>query len=104
MDAFCLQKFLPDLAIQFGALWPAPWFKYDDVNGIGHERSIWRNAWSLSLKRNIQLHIKVSVFYEPGIANITRNGFSINDKIIYWNAYFASLICGVGLKYTLNKI
>jgi hypothetical protein len=46
----------------------------------------------LSLKKNIQLHKKVSVFGEAGIANVTRIGFSINDKIIYSDAHFASLI------------
>jgi hypothetical protein len=96
-------KISPDLAIQFGTLRPASWFKYDDVNGIGYERSVWINAWSLSLKKNIQLHKKVSVFGEAGIANVTRIGFSINDKIIYSDAHFASLIYGVGLNYTLNK-
>ena len=99
MDAFYLQKVLTDLAIQFGTLWPASWFKYDDVNGIGYERSVWLNAWSLSLKRNIQLHEKVSVFNEAGIANVTRIGFSINDKITYSDAHFASLIYCLGLNY-----
>jgi hypothetical protein len=55
-------------------------------------------------KKNIQLHKKFSVFDEASIANITRNGFSINDKIIYSDAHFARLIYGVELNYILNKI
>tara|TARA_B110000971_G_scaffold111832_1_gene114638 strand:+ start:361 stop:525 length:165 start_codon:yes stop_codon:yes gene_type:complete len=53
----------------------------------------------LSLKRNIQLHEKVSVFNEAGIANVSRIGFSINDKITYSDAHFASLIYCLGLNY-----
>ena len=33
-------KILPDLAVQFGTLRPASWFKYDDKNGIGYFRSV----------------------------------------------------------------
>ena len=96
-------KITPDLALQFGTLRPVSWFKYDDINGIGYFRSVWINAWSLSLKRNIKLHKKLSIFGELGIANVTRVGFSINDKIIYPDAHFASLIYGFGFNYKLNK-
>jgi hypothetical protein len=96
-------KITPDLALQFGTLRPVSWFKYDDINGIGYFRSVWINAWSLSLKRNIKLHKKLSIFGELGIANVTRVGFSIHDKIIYPDAHFASLIYGFGFNYKLNK-
>jgi hypothetical protein len=96
-------KILPDLAVQFGTLRPASWFKYDDVNGIGYFRSVWINAWSLSLKKNIKLDKKLSIYGEIGIANITRIGFSINDKIIYSDARFTSLLYGFGFNYKLNK-
>jgi hypothetical protein len=96
-------KITPDLALQFGTLRPVSWFKYDDVNGIGYFSSVWINAWSLSLKRNIKLHKKLSIFGELGIANVTRVGFSIDDKIIYPDAHFASLIYGFGFNYKLNK-
>lgn len=96
-------KILPDLAIQFGTLRPAAWFKYNNVNNIGYDRSVWINAWSLSLKKNINLNKKLSMFAEAGIANVTRSGFSIDDKIIYKDTHFASLLYGFGLNYKLNK-
>ena len=49
-------KIQPNLAVQFGTLRPAAWFKYDNVNNIGYYRSVWINAWSLSLKKNISLN------------------------------------------------
>ena len=96
-------KILPDLAVQFGTMRPASWFKYNNVNNIGYERSVWINAWSLSLKKNINLNKKISVFAEAGIANVTRVGFSINDDIIYSDAHFASLLYGFGFNYKLNE-
>ncbi|EAR13206.1 hypothetical protein PI23P_01892 [Polaribacter irgensii 23-P] len=84
-------KITPNLAVQFGTLRPASWFKYNNINNIGYERSVWINAWSLSLKKNIALTKKLSVFGEAGIANVTRIGFSIEDEIIYSDAHFASI-------------
>jgi hypothetical protein len=96
-------EILPDLTVQFGTLRPASWFKYNDVNNIGYERSVWINAWSLSLKKNINLTKKLSIYGEAGIANVTRIGFSINDEIIYPDSHFASLLFGLGFNYKLNK-
>jgi hypothetical protein len=95
-------KIAPSLAAQFGTLRPASWFKYKDVNGIGYERSVWINAWTLSLKKNINLYKKLSIYGEAGIANVTRIGFSIEDQVIYSNAHFASLMYGFGFNYKLN--
>jgi hypothetical protein len=95
-------KITPRLAAQFGTLRPASWFKYRDVNGIGYERSVWINAWTLSLKKNINLHKKLAIYGEAGVANVTRIGFSIEDQMIYSDAHFASLMYGFGFNYKLN--
>lgn len=96
-------KIQPNLAVQFGTIRPAAWFKYDNVNGIGYENSVWINAWSLSLKKNINLNKKLSIYGEAGIANVTRVGFSINEKVIYADAHYASLLYGFGFNYKLNE-
>ncbi|WP_231874610.1 acyloxyacyl hydrolase [Polaribacter atrinae] len=91
-----------NLALQFGVIRPASWFKYDNVNNIGYYRSVWINAWYLSLKKNINLTKKLSFFGELGAANVTRSGFSIEDKVIYDDAHFGSLLYGFGFNYQLN--
>lgn len=96
-------KIKPDLAVQFGVMRPASWFKYTNVNNIGYERSVWINVWSLSLKKNFILNNKLSLFAEAGIANATRVGFSINDKVIYNDAHLANLIYGFGANYKLSE-
>ena len=95
-------KIQENLALQFGVIRPASWFKYDNVNNIGYDRSVWINAWYLSLKKNINLTKKLSLFGELGAANVTRVGFSINDEVIYKDAHFGSLLYGFGFNYKLN--
>ena len=96
-------KIKENLALQFGVIRPAAWFKYNNINNIGYERSVWINAWYLSLKKNINLDKKLSVFGEIGIANVTRVGFSINDNVIYPDTHFGSMLYGFGLNYKLNE-
>ena len=90
------------LAIQFGVMRPAAWFKYDNINNIGYDRSVWINVWSLSLKKNFNISKKTSLYAEAGIANVSRIGFSINNQVIYSSARFASIIYGFGAHYKLN--
>jgi hypothetical protein len=94
-------KLTDDLAVQFGTMRPASWFKYDNVNNIGYDRSVWINAWSLSLKKDFKLHKNTSFYAEVGIANLTRYGFLIEDKEIYEDAHYASLLYGFGLQHRL---
>ncbi len=95
-------KLTDDLSVQFGTMRPASWFKYDNVNNIGYDRSVWINAWSLSLKKDFKLNHNTSFYAEAGLANLTRFGFSINDKIIYEDAHYASLLYGFGVQHRLN--
>jgi len=95
-------KLSEEVSVQFGTMRPASWFKYDNVNNIGYERSVWINAWSLSLKKDVKLQEKTSFYLEAGVANLTRFGFAINDKVIYDDAHYASLIYGFGFQYRLS--
>lgn len=96
-------KITDDFSVQFGTMRPAAWFKYDNVNNIGYERSVWINAWSLSLKKDFNIHKNTTFYVEAGLANLTRFGFSINDKVIYEDAHYASLLYGFGVQYWLSN-
>jgi hypothetical protein len=95
-------KLTDDLSLQFGTMRPASWFKYDNVNNIGYDRSVWINAWSLSLKKDFKLYNNSSFYAEAGIANLTRFGFLIEDKEIYEDAHYGSLLYGFGLQHRLT--
>lgn len=96
-------EFKKDLSLQFGVIRPASWFKYDNINNIGYERSVWINAWSLSLKKDFTLGNRFNLFAEAGIANLTRVGFSINDEVIYEDAHYTSFLYGFGAQYRLSN-
>jgi len=96
-------KLKEDLAVQFGVLRPGDWFKFDNINNIGYERSVWFNLWSLSLKKSFNLNEKLSFYTELGIGNLSRVGFSINDEVIYKDAQYATLVTGLGFSYRLNN-
>jgi len=96
-------KLSEEVSVQFGTMRPASWFKYDNINNIGYENSVWINAWSLSLKRDFTISDKTSIYAEAGIANVTRVGFSIGNNVVYDDAHFASLIYGFGVQYWLSK-
>ena len=96
-------KLKEDISVQFGTMRPASWFKYDNVNNVGYENSVWINAWSFSLKKDFSLFDKTSFYAEAGIANLTRFGFNIGDKEIYEDAHYASLIYGFGFQHRLTE-
>lgn len=96
-------KFAKNWSAQFGTMRPAAWFKYDNVNNIGYENSVWVNAWSLSLKKDFNISNKTSFYAEAGIANVTRVGFSIGNNVVYESAHFGSIIYGFGVQYWLSK-
>jgi hypothetical protein len=96
-------KLNKSLSMQFGTMRPAAWFQYDNVNNIGYKRSVWINAWSLSLKQSFSINKKLSAFGELGAANVTRVGFEINDKTIYPDAHFGSILYSFGLNYKFNE-
>lgn len=96
-------KITDNLSAQFGTMRPASWFKYDNVNNIGYDRSVWINAWSLSLKNDFNINSKTSVYAEAGVANLTRIGFSIDDKVVYEDGHYASLIYSFGVQYWLSN-
>ena len=96
-------KFTDTWAIQFGTMRPAAWFKYDNINNIGYDRSVWINAWTLSLKKDFKLNDKWSIYGEAGFANVTRVGFDVEGTQVYNDAHFGSILYGFGAQYWLSN-
>ncbi len=96
-------KIKEDLAIQFGVMRPASWFKFQNINGSEREHSVWINLWSLSLKKNFSLSDRLDAYAELGIGNITRVGIGIDDVEVYEDAHYATLVASAGLQYQLNQ-
>ena len=95
-------KFNEHLALQFGVMRPASWFKYEDIEYNGQESSVWVNMWSLSLKNNFKLSKKTDWYAELGLGNFTRVGIYNNDIPIYDSAHYMTAVLGAGIQHTIS--
>ena len=95
-------KLNEQMAVQFGVMRPASWFKYEDVEYSGQESSVWVNMWSLSFKNNFKLSAKTDWYAELGLGNLTRVGFYDDDIPIYDNAHYMTAVFGTGIQHTIS--
>ena len=56
----------------------------------------------LTLKGQLPLVHKFSLFGEAGLGIITRHGFGVNPPLVA-NANYASFLIGAGFKYHINE-
>jgi hypothetical protein len=96
-------KFNEQWALQHGVMRPASWFQYDKVNGTNLSKSVFINAWFLTLSRNFKIKDRWSLFAEAGPVRVTRKGFFLGEnRGVEDHDYFSLLAVG-GLKYKLNE-
>ena len=96
-------KLSNNTALQFGVIRPASWFSFKDIEYKGQESSVWLNAWTISLKQNINVFKKTDFFIELGVANNSRVGIYNNDTPIYESVRYISSVLGTGIQYRLNE-
>ena len=96
-------KLSNNMALQFGVIRPASWFSFKDIEYKGQESSVWVNAWTISLKQNINVFKKTDFFIELGVANTSRVGIYNNDTPIYESVRYISSVLGTGIQYRLNE-
>ncbi|MAW16793.1 MAG: acyloxyacyl hydrolase [Flavobacteriaceae bacterium] len=96
-------KLSNNTALQFGVIRPASWFSFKDIEYKGQESSVWVNAWTISLKQNINVFKKTDFFIELGVANNSRVGIYNNDTPIYESVRYISSVLGTGIQYRLNE-
>ena len=96
-------KLSNNMALQFGVIRPASWFSFKDIEYKVQESSVWLNAWTISLKQNINVFKKTDFFIELGVANTSRVGIYNNDTPIYESVRYISSVLGTGIQYRLNE-
>jgi hypothetical protein len=95
-------KFNERWALQHGVMRPASWFEFEKVNGTNLTKSVFINAWFLTLSRTWLLQDNWSLFLETGPVRVTRKGFLLgNNRGVDDNDYLSLLAVG-GVKYKLN--
>ncbi len=90
------------LAAQISYMRPVLWVVYRNVNEQITRHSVWMNIAGLTLKPQLDVSEKLSLFGEMGLSIITRHGFSIQYQPVVRDANYASILMGGGLKYHLN--
>lgn len=82
---------------------PVQWVLYKNINGDQSKHSVWMNIGGLTVKQNISVTKKLSLYAETGLALITRHGFDINNSPVVTDANYSTLSFGGGLEYHLNS-
>jgi len=96
-------RFNKYLSAQVDYMRPVEWVMFRNVTGDlnNDKHSVWMSVGSLTLKGQLPISNKFSLFGEGGLGIITRHGFGINPPLVA-NANYATYLVGAGLKYHLN--
>jgi len=95
--------FTKNLSVRITYMRPVQWVLYKNLNGDHLKHSVWMNVGGLTVKENVLLTKKFSLFAEGGLALITRNGFDINNSPVVTDANYATTSIGGGIEYHLNS-
>jgi len=92
------------LSAQISYMRPVYWVNYTYKNSnYVQQSSVWMNVAGLSMKAQLPLSKKLSLFGEFGLGIITRHGgVSYRGAQIVKDANYSSTLLGGGLKYQLN--
>jgi Lipid A 3-O-deacylase (PagL)/OmpA-like transmembrane domain len=80
---------------------PFEWVKYRHVNG-GETHTVWVALGDVSIKSQIPVTRRVSVFGQAGLAIVSRAGFVVNGTAGVAPAHFAAPLVGGGVDYALT--
>ena len=95
--------FTKNLSARITYMRPVQWVQYQNLNGDHLRHSVWMNIGALTVKQNIPINSRISLFAEGGFALITRNGFNIDTLPIIKDASYSTASIGVGVEYHLNS-
>lgn len=96
------------LSAQLTYMRPVTWVKYKyktDATGAIGQRTIWMNVGGLTLKPQLPITERFSIYGEAGLGIITRSGFNdyVTGETVISNANYATFLFGGGLKYNVSK-
>ena len=91
------------LSAQVSYMRPVKYVAYKSINGDKQDHHVWMHFGSLTLKSQLPLGKKISVYGEGGLGIVTRKGFNIGENTVVKNASYGAVFLGAGLEYHLNK-
>jgi hypothetical protein len=96
-------QFNKNLSAQISYMKPLQYAIYNNINGAESKNSVWIHSGTLSLKGEVPVATKLSLYAEGGLAVFARRGFTINDDTVVKDASFSSIVFGTGLQYQLSR-
>lgn len=95
-------QFNKNLSAQVSYMKPLQYSIYHNVNGDHEKHSVWMHSGTLSLKGQVPVAKKLSVYGEAGLAIFSRRGFQINNSFAVKNYSYSTVLLGTGLEYHLT--
>jgi hypothetical protein len=96
-------RFNKNLSAQVSYMKPPIYVKYNNVNGDKGRHSVWMHYGTLTMKGNLPLSKKFSLYGEGGLGIVTRKGFSINNVTAVSDASYGTYSLGAGIDFKLGK-
>jgi hypothetical protein len=96
-------RFNKNISAQLSYMRPVNWVQYNNVNGDNRSHSVWMNVGGITVKGQVPLTDKFSVFADAGLAIVTRHGFDINNQPGVTNSNYAGVLLSGGLQYQVNS-
>ncbi|HEY6916003.1 MAG TPA: acyloxyacyl hydrolase [Paludibacter sp.] len=94
------------LSAQLSYMRPVIWVHYFyDKNSFNYNSSVWMNIGGLTLKPQLPIGKRFSIYGEAGWGIITRHGFNAPQsphEPLVTNANYSTILLGAGLKYQAN--
>ena len=95
--------FNKNLSAQVSYMKPPIYVKYRNVNGDNSRHSVWMHYGTLTLKGNVPLLKKFSLYGEGGLGIVTRKGFAVNNITAVKDASYGTYSLGGGIDIHVGK-
>ena len=96
-------RFTDRLSLQLSYLRPARWVRYQNVNGDARSHTVWMNAVGLSLRRQLPIGARVSLYGEGGIGVVTRHRIEIDGGTVVKDVVHPTPLLGAGVEYRFGR-
>jgi hypothetical protein len=90
------------LSAQATYMRPVRYVSYRDINGVTGGHHVWMHFGGVSLRPQLPVTPRISIFGEAGFGITSRAGFEIGATPVVRDANFASALLGGGIDYRLS--
>jgi hypothetical protein len=97
------RRFNKYLSAQISYMRPVGWVEYNNINGDEKSHKVGMNVAGLTIRPQLPLSKKISLYAEAGLGVITRGGFIIDGNVVVKDANYGSVLFGGGLEYHLEN-